>query len=247
MIVVAGALGREFGRRSDVLRQQHLMHQQREEKDRKARTDRADNEFSEFADAALLVVSSDEITSFRSELDSYDAATIAALNENRIALERVQERMEVLLDQAHVLPDGRRVFKTENGTQVFDEFGHEVDPAVIDPDQIDNSRPHWESYEPHFVAKIRLLNEQTKLFDYQEKLDDARERLDTGKITRAEYEELQADIRDSAPERVREHLPDSLRSKEAAPDQPAASPAKAEELDITADMLQSGSVPSPMG
>ena len=188
MLVVAGALGREFGRSSELLRQQRLMHMQREEKDRKERTDKARDDLSEFVDSAMLVVPAAEVMEFRVELDLYDTATIAALDQNRIALEQVQERLDDLLDRAHVLEDGRRVFKTEDGTQVFDEFGLEVDASLIGSDDIADTRPTWETYKVHFDEEARLRQEQTELLAYQDRLDMARERLDSGEITSVEFE-----------------------------------------------------------
>lgn len=239
-LIVAGSLGREFGRKADILHQQHLMHQRRDQKDRKARAEQSDNEFSEFADAALLVVSTDEIVSFRAELDSYDTGTIMALEENRIALERVREQMDVFLEQAHVLPDGRRVFKTEDGTQVFDEFGDEVDSSIIDPDDINDSRPRWEAYEPLFDEKNRLVEQQSELLDYQEKLDAARDRLDAGDLTRDEFNDLRDELKQTMPDAIRAHIP-GMENDPA--DAPAPDAAQAMELDISEDMISTGSLP----
>ena len=63
-----------------------------------------------------------QIQEFEAKLDRYEAATVAALIENQERLDVVTAQMIVLLDQTYVLEDGRRVFKTEDGTQVFDEF-----------------------------------------------------------------------------------------------------------------------------
>lgn len=240
MMIVAGALGQEFGRKADVLRRQHLMHQQKEHKERKARAEKSESEFSEFADAALLVVSTDEVMNFRTELDRYDTATVMALEENRIALEQVRERMDALLEQAHVLPDGRRVFKTLDGAQVFDAFGQEIDSGVIDPDDIDNARPHWEAYAPHFEEEQRLIRQQSDLLSYQEKLDDARERLDAGEITRGEFDALRDDLKDTMPDAIRRHLPGM--DPEDTPAHAQSNPAQAVQLDITDDMV-TGSAP----
>lgn len=198
---------------------------------------------TDFVESTALMVSVEEANAFRTELDVYDTATVAALDFNREALERVQEHLDLLLAQAHVLPDGRRVFKTEDGTQVFDEFGNELDASVIDPNDVANSRPTWESYKPHFDEKARLMAEQDELLDYQEKLDEARERLDAGDITSEELDELREELRESAPEAVRRHIPEMAEGPDATTGQPDPDPVQATDLDITADMVSTGAVP----
>lgn len=61
--------------------------------------------------------------------------------ENQVFLDAVRERLDVVLSRAHVLEDGRRVFKTEDGSQVFDEHGAEVDAEVHDPGVVDSAVP----------------------------------------------------------------------------------------------------------
>lgn len=57
--------------------------------------------------------------------------------QNGRALERVQEDLRIMVDKAYVLPDGRRVFKTEDGMRVFDEHGEEI--KGFDPDPVGRS------------------------------------------------------------------------------------------------------------
>ncbi|MEM1163508.1 MAG: hypothetical protein AAGJ28_21455, partial [Pseudomonadota bacterium] len=59
----------------------------------------------------------------------------------------VQARIDALLEGAFIMPDGRRVFKSEDGQRVYDEFGKEVGRDGIDPDLIPDGLPAWESYE----------------------------------------------------------------------------------------------------
>jgi len=244
MLIVAGALGQEFGRKADHLRAQHVMRHQREEKDRKARAERTDNDLSEFADAALVVVGTDEVISFRAELDQFDTATIIALEDNRLALERVQEQADAVLERAHVLPDGRRVFKTEDGTQVIDEFGEEIEPDIIDSDDIDDSHPHWEEFEPYHNEEKRLIAEQTELLSYQEKLDAARERLDAGDITREEFDALRDELQATLPDAIRRHVPGMDHGP--VQDYNPVPQAQAVQLDITEDMIP-GTAPTTPG
>lgn len=71
------------------------------------------------------MTSEDRIEQFTVTLDTYDHAIVIALMENQEALDSVNDQIDRLLDRAHVMADGRRVFKAEDGTQVFDEFGQE--------------------------------------------------------------------------------------------------------------------------
>ena len=46
--------------------------------------------------------------------------------------------------QAYLLPDGRRVFKTEDGSRVFDE--HSIEVTDFDPETIEDWRPRREAF-----------------------------------------------------------------------------------------------------
>lgn len=177
-----------------------------------------------------------ESAAFRVELDTYDTATVIALQENELALEEAQRRLDEILLRAFVLPDGRRVFKTEDGTRVFDELGAEIDPSVIAPEDIDGHHPSWETYRSHRHAIERLHAERGTILEHQQRLDDARERLNRGALTREDYERLHEDLATSMPEAVRQHLPGIDAGGDPAPVRAD------EQLEISRDM-----VPSRMG
>ena len=59
------------------------------------------------------------IEAFSIKLDTYETATVEALIANEKAMELVQARLDDLLDRAHVVEDGRRVFKTRDGEHRF--------------------------------------------------------------------------------------------------------------------------------
>ncbi len=244
-IVASGTLGREFTRSADALRRHQHMFRLREERERKAKAERAENDMSDALDAAVLVVTAAEIADFRVELDTYDAATVAALQENGLALEHVRERLDAMLAKAHVLPDGRRVFKTEDGLQVFDEHGNAVEAETIAPQEINDARPRWEAYKPHLDEKQRLLAEQSDLLDYQAQLDDARDRLDAGDLTREEFYALREDLKEQAPDAVRARVPGLQIDARAGRDLASggADPTAAEDLSISPDMISTGPIP----
>lgn len=93
-----------------------------------------------------------QVEEFEIKLDSYDEAIVTALMENQELLDAVRNEITAMLSQAYVLEDGRRVFKTEDGTQVFDEFGTEVQADEVDPLQIDDSLPTWEALNIYILG-----------------------------------------------------------------------------------------------
>ncbi len=157
-----------------------------------------------------------QIEAFHDRLDKYDEATVRALMENQQALDLVHAQMEKLLDRAHVLDDGRRVFKTEDGSQVFDEFGTELDQDIIDPNSIDENAPRWEAYQPLMEEEARLGAEREALAIYQNKLDEARELSSQDGFTTDELESLEAELEADMPPSMAQFLPTDM--------QPAATP-----------------------
>lgn len=200
-----GDLARAF--RASTYHNVFLRHQEkeRERRERKEEMRADDAELMEFATAMVLA---SEVAQFRIEIGQYDAATIAALQQNETALELILKQQEALLGQAYVLPDGRRVFKSVDGIQVFDEHGKELDASTIDPNLIEDFRPKWETYKPVLDEKMRLLEERRELLDYQTKLDEARERLDAGDMSREEFDALRDELTATMPEAVRAQIPE---------------------------------------
>lgn len=76
-------------------------------------------------------------------------------------MDEVNARIEILLSQAYVMEDGRRVFKTEDGAQVFDEFGEEVTRDKLDFDLISPNSPTFEQFSQE-TDRLRYLEERKK-------------------------------------------------------------------------------------
>lgn len=123
-------------RRKMLLRERFHMEADQEERDRreKRKQEKEDRERRELIDAVLATPQ--QLAAFDAKLDRYDVATIEALMENGRALDRVNERLERLQAEAYVLSDGRRVYPTRKGDEVFDDSGARVARDVIDPDTI---------------------------------------------------------------------------------------------------------------
>lgn len=178
----------------------HEEHRKRVQKEREETI--KEREELEFFEAVLATPA--QIEDFTIKLDRYDTATVEALMNNEVQLQEVRKRIETMLLEAHVLPDGRRVFRTRDGKQVFDEFGKEVGTDTIRPDMIDEQRPPWEDYLADRQREAKLKEERTQLQDYQNKLDDARTRVKEGNLTETELDRMDKDLEKSMPKAVRD-------------------------------------------
>ena len=234
---LATTLRREFAGRSEEAIFRQFQTQRLKELEQRERDEKLSDDGMELLEFALVMISASDAREFRLELDRYDAATIAALEFNAQALAEIMKRQEAMLLQAHVLPDGRRVFKTEDGTQVFDEDGTELDPSIVEPTSIADERPTWETYKPLLDEKTRLLAERQELFAYQTRLDEARERLDSGEMTREEFDRVREELKTDMPDAVRAQIPELAEQKAEAEIVVAGSEI---ELDLSGDMVPGG-------
>lgn len=236
-------------RREDILHAEKMARLDERERERrkteKLEGERRDNEFMAVVETVLAT--SEEIAAFRVELDEYDTKTVEALMENREALEAVRERIDALLENAYVLPDGRKVFKTKDGLRVFDENGQALSAETIDPNQIDNKKPRWEEFKGVVDEGARLAQEREQLLTYQAKLDEARERLDKGEITHKELESLKADIAEDMPDAVRTKLDRDKPKAASDPAHETAAAKPAHPADMDALMRQTGLGVTPAG
>ncbi len=180
--------------------------------------ERLEEAYDEFLDLAVgLLADPIEVKAFQEKLDTYDEATVKALMENQKQLDAINEKIEEMLERAHKLEDGRRVFKTKDGKRVFDEHGTAVSAEVIHPDQIPNDAPYWEVFKSATDERTRLRIERRKIHEFQEKLDHARDRSSADDFTKDELDELEKDLAASLPPSVAEHLPTGMRPS-AEPD-----------------------------
>lgn len=191
-------------------------------------------------DAADLVLemalaSPASVAEFRVRLDRYDEATVAALMKNDEALTDVRRNLASMFERAHVLPDGRRVFRTRDGLLVFDEHGNQVGIEVIDPSEISGTRPVWEDVTAARELEGRLIQERTELLRFQERIDAARERLDDKDLTQQELDELREDLEQSAPTAVLREMPGYIERTTSAP---------GEQFDVRADRTPVSAVAS---
>ncbi len=221
-IVTPIAATTEFARYARLRREQAArLEGERRKRERERKDDEARDDLEGVAEVAIRATDA-EIAAFTDRLDAYDAAVVEALHRNRVELERVQAEIDDMLAQAHVLPDGRRVFEMEDG-RVIDEHGQEIQPDVITSEEIDDTRPRGEAYLAARAEEARLAAEREGLLDYQHQLDETRDRLDDEDLTSEELEELGAVMDAAMPEAVRAALDgtDYARPDPAADQEPA--------------------------
>lgn len=208
-VAVSSFLGSSFRRGANEEAYRRALHQHKtvQDRERRQKQDEARDDSAEFGDLAATVITAEQAETFRIELDTYHTATIEALEINREALDFARERLAETLERAHTLDDGRRVFETEDGQRVFDEFGNEVSPDLITPEEILDHHPKWEEYSERSDRVGELETEQSRLLEFQAELDEASERLDSGTLTVREFDDLRAELRDTAPDAVRAIIP----------------------------------------
>lgn len=203
--------------RSDWERLQRQFAQKRVEQERREKhEDRLDDQMAALA-VEVIMATELQLKQFSAKLDTYDEATVVALMENQERLDAVQARISLMLDQAYVHEDGRRLFKTEDGTQVFDEFGEELSAEEIDFDLIGAERPTWEAYSAERALENDLMAERAEILEFQEQVDAAREQVAEGDISEADLEALDAELMDIMPTAVRAHVP-GMELPEPAPE-----------------------------
>jgi len=197
-----------------------LQHQQwfiKARRDHERKEEAADNLQDDILALAAEVILATEIQieEFKVKLDAYDEATVIALMENQELLDAVNAQLHSMLERAYVMDDGRRVFKTEDGTQVFDEFANEVKRDELDFDLISPGSPTWEQRLELLGKRDQLTSEREQILEFQEKLDHAREQVVDSKISISELDDLDAELADAMPPSVKAHLSESAAAAKA--------------------------------
>lgn len=203
-------LGKEFGSVNGQLhanwkRLQRLHVKNRDLRERRQQKEKDAQE--DLSDLAYIAASQDQVAQFETRLDGYDSAIITALMENQKRLDAVDVELTKMRDHAYVMDDGRRVFKTEDGRQVFDKTGVEVHADELDFDLIPPDNLVWETYQPVFNEQIEIRSERSDILEFQEQVDAARERVVDDGISEADLEALDADLLSAMPPSVRRHVP----------------------------------------
>lgn len=157
-----------------------------------------------------------KLDQYDAKLDIYDETVTRALIEHLERLQILETRHAELLDNAFVLENGTKVFKSKDGTFVVDEVGGKLSLDIVDPDIIPDGfttaedltasldameTENAEINELHRAqAEIDAAREQSSLA--REKLDAAKDALDKHGITVQEIEDLDADLEGLVPTKL---------------------------------------------
>lgn len=211
----------DFARSADAERYREILRRANEEirkRDDEARKDARDDEL-EHLEAMVMLASDADLAEFGATLNNYDRATYDALIENERLMEESRERLKEMFERAHVLPDGRRVFESEDGIRVFDERGTEIAPDLISAGDLDDALPTWEAWNAELRAEKALEDDRTAIIDFQEEVAGARERVEAGELTQQELEDLKSSLSEQMPDSVLAQLPQAQRpALDAEPD-----------------------------
>lgn len=191
----------EFARSAEHRRKEARFFEEERRRFEDKEADRVDNALLEFV-VGMVLASDGDIAAFTLELDAYDEATVKALIENGERMLAERKEIDAMLEKAHVLPDGRRVFKTEDGFRVFDEHGTELASDVIDPDEIADWRPHYEKYDERIQAYERLAEERAEIIEFQNEVDEVRREVGEGNVTKDRLEEMRERLANRVPKAV---------------------------------------------
>lgn len=192
---------------SERLRQQRWFIKAREDQERREKDqDRLEDDFAALV-ASVTMATEAQIAAFTTKLDSYDEATVKALMDNQEILDAVNARIDAMLERAYVMEDGRRAFRTEDGTQVFDQTGIEIMAEELDPDLIDPLAPTWEAFGAEIALRDKYVAERTEIIEYQVRLDAAREQAAGEDITEVELGQLDAELVGLMPTAIQKHVP----------------------------------------
>lgn len=214
----------EFARSADSERHREILRRANEEiRKRDDEERKAERESDlEHLEAVVVLASQADLDQFDVTLDHYDGAIYDALIENERLLDESRERLKQMFEQAHVLPDGRRVFESEDGVHVFDERGAEIAPELITADELDDALPKWETWQAELKTEQALQEDRGAIIEFQDQVADARAKVEEGNLTQDELDDLKSSLEEQMPESVRAQLPADQRPTLDADVEPSA-------------------------
>lgn len=240
-VILSGILSGEFGKGADIGAFQRAQFRIKELERFAEITNPVKSKEStsdEVADFAATVISLEQSELFQSEINVFHEASYEALAQIDAEIDLLDEKIENILDNAHTLEDGRRVFKTEDGTRVFDEFGQLVETQIIDPIEISDELERWEVFDDLTNNRSLLLKERGAVIDFQSKTDHADERLNSGELSTAEYNDLRDELYNTAPDRVRGIAAKRGLEFETEKDAETSAPSQEMELDLDSELAE---------
>lgn len=200
----------EFAQRADKKLQEFYRAEKRHQKTElvKQETSADDDLMSVAQSSAQAAIEKIDILGER--ITQFKQLTIEEIMFLQGKLDSLLVQREAMLDKAFVLEDGTRVFKTLDGTAVFDEFGNSVGNEFVDPNLIGNDLPNWEA----FSQNTRDINSAkaglTEKIEFLGELDELEDALGQDDLTEDQLNDLE--------ERLEAAIPESTRIRETALD-----------------------------
>lgn len=222
-IIPAKSWKLDFARSTDADRHHEIVRRVQEEIRKKDKEERAEAGAEDILDMVIMATAT-ELAEFDVTINHYETATYEALIENERLLEEARREHEQMLEKTYTLPDGRKVFESEDGLRVFDAEGNELDAAIITPEEIEDWRPKHEAFQASSDTLDALMAERAEIIEYQERLELAREQVKDGEISRSDLTALERELADEMPDAVRKEVPVELqptRELDDAKPQPA--------------------------
>ncbi|MEL6477325.1 MAG: hypothetical protein AAFR17_08345 [Pseudomonadota bacterium] len=164
----------------------------REAAERRAMEEKRMDERDALHDGVALIAAQ-QAFNYSRRLDRLRAQNTEALMRNGEALDLARRDLSDLLDRAYVHDDGRKLFRSADGTQVFDEAGNDA-TADVDPDLIAPHHPTFDEFQGKKLSVQKLEEEQEQLFEAQRRLDKAEEDLSDGTLDADELDALEAEF-----------------------------------------------------
>ena len=240
----------EWHRYKKHLERARQQHEKRKDHD----IDEAD---TDLVSTIATVASSEQLSAFSSRLDEFDdkldayhEASLEALMEADIQLDKVREELkrvrrelDIMRESAFELEDGTRIFLSEDETWAIDAEGNEVDIAHIPIDSVPPEAKIAESFAEKLDAEDRLQTQEKALvqriediheFDskraqYAERSEEMREKIQGGDVSSKELEALEAEL-EAMDSELQELMPPSVRSRLEGPSREIGSPERKSDL-----------------
>lgn len=152
---------------------------------------------------ALGISFEDRLADLSDNITLAEAASYEALIEAQDARDFAFNALKALQTNAHIHPDGRRVYLSEDGTYAIDENFERLTDEQKAQVEWKTGKTTAEQYE-NGHQKYQTANEQVKeIQDYRVKLDSAREKIENGDVNsdqdlsdlEADYNDMPASIR----------------------------------------------------
>ena len=191
-----------FSEHARLKHEQKLIYQrdQMQEKMKRKQAER-DEDFDMFM--TIVLANQADLQSFQNMLDDYETKATQRILELQNQLDQQLSKQREMLENAYVLPDGRRVFKYKDENKVIDEFGKNVSSDVIDANKIPDHHPHGEAYKANIDNIAQTRKDTKETIKFRDRVNEMQEELEQGKVSKDRLEDLKSEFDDIIPDSLR--------------------------------------------